>query len=804
MTNHWVDIKNANLIVIMGGNPAEAHPVGFRWVVDAKIHNNAKILVIDPRFTRSAAVADEYMALRAGTDIVFLLGVVNYLLANDRIQHEYVRNYTNADFLVREDFSFQDGLFSGYDAEKGVYDKTSWAYQLDSEGFAKRDPSLSDPRCVLNLLREHVSRYTPDVVENICGTPQDRFKVACEMIAETAAPNKTMSSLYALGWTEHTTGSQNIRAMAIIQLLLGNIGMPGGGVNALRGHTNVQGITDLGIMATALPGYLALPSEKRHPDLSTFLATVTPKLQVRGQINFWGNYPKFFISLLKSFYGDKATPENNFGFDWLPKWDTLNDFLYTTSVMEEGKLNGCICQGVNMIASFPDTNRSVQALSKLKYLVVIDPLDNETSSFWENHGEFNDVNSASIQTEVFRLPSSCFAEEDGSRVNSARWLQWHWKGADIPGEGRGDSQCIAGIMMAVRRLYESEGGTAPDPLLNMSWNYANPEAPTAEAVAREMNGRALADLTDASGNIVVRKGQQLSAFGQLRDDGTTSCGCWIFSGCWTEAGNQMARRDNADPSGLGNTPGWAWAWPLNRRVLYNRASMDPQGNPWDPKRKLLWWNGTAWTGYDVPDFAVTAAPGSAVTPFIMQPDGVGGLFAQGKLAEGPFPEHYEPMETPLGTNPLHPNVVFNPMARIINNHDNFGDSARFPYVATTYRLTEHFHTLTKASKLNAVTQPEAFAEISETLAKKIGVKSGDMIKVSSSRGFVKVKAAVTKRIQKLTVNGREVETVGLPIHWGFKGAAVKGYLTNRLTPSVGDANTQTPEYKAFLVNVEKA
>jgi formate dehydrogenase major subunit len=802
MTNHWVDIKNANLVVVMGGNAAEAHPVGFRWAIEAKIHNNAKIMVIDPRFTRSAAVADEYMPLRSGTDITFLLGVINYLISNDKIQHEYVHNSTNASFLVRDDFTFHDGLFSGYDEQKRTYDKSSWAYQLDEQGFAKRDLSLSHQRCVWNLLREHVSRYTPEVVENICGTSQDRFKVACELIAETAAPDKTMTSLYALGWTEHTVGAQNIRAMAIIQLLLGNIGMPGGGINALRGHTNVQGITDLGIMATALPGYLALPSEK-HTDLRSFLATVTPKPLVQGQVNYWGNYPKFFISLLKSFYGDKANPENDFGFDWLPKWDRLNDFMYTMSAMEDGKLNGCICQGVNLLASFPDSNKSIRALSKLKYFVVIDPIDCETSCFWQNHGEFNDVDPASIQTEVFRLPSSCFAEEEGSLVNSGRWLQWHWKGADVPGEGRDDAECIAGIMMAVRRLYENEGGKAVEPLLNMSWNYVNPEAPSSAVVSKEMNGRALADLTDANGNIVLRKGQQLSSFAQLRDDGTTDSGCWIYAGSWTEAGNQMARRNNADPSGLGNTQGWAWAWPLNRRILYNRASMDPQGNPWDPKRKLLWWTGAAWTGYDVPDFS-TAPPGSAVTPFIMQADGVGGLFAQGKMAEGPFPEHYEPVETPIGTNPLHPNVVFNPVARIMKNDDNFGDPGKYPYVATSYRLTEHFHTLTKSSRLNAITQPEAFAEISETLAKKVGVKSGDMIKISSSRGFVKVRAAVTKRVQMLKVNGQEVETVGLPIHWGFKGATVKGYLTNRLTTAVGDANTQTPEYKAFLVNVEKA
>lgn len=241
MTNHWVDIKNANLIVVMGGNAAEAHPVGFRWAMEAKIHNNAKLIVIDPRFTRTAAVADFYTPIRSGTDIAFLSGVLLYLIDNNQINAEYVKNYTNASLLVREDFTFEDGLFSGYDADKRRYDKRSWNYQLDDQGFAKRDDTLQDPRCVWNLLRTHVSRYTPEVVENLCGTPRADFLKVCEYIAETSAPDKTTSFLYALGWTQHTVGAQNIRTMAMIQLLLGNMGMAGGGVNALRGHSNIQG-----------------------------------------------------------------------------------------------------------------------------------------------------------------------------------------------------------------------------------------------------------------------------------------------------------------------------------------------------------------------------------------------------------------------------------------------------------------------------------------------------------------------------------------------------------------------------------
>lgn len=802
MTNHWVDIKNANLIVVMGGNAAEAHPVGFRWAMEAKIHNNAKIIVIDPRFTRTASVADFYTPIRSGTDIAFLSGVILYLMDNHKINQEYVNAYTNASLLVRPDFGFEDGLFTGYDAEKRKYDKSTWAYQLDENGFAKRDPSLQDPQCVWNLLKQHVSRYTPEVVSNLCGTPKEDFLTVCQLIAETSAKDKTASFLYALGWTQHSIGAQNIRTMAMIQLLLGNMGMAGGGINALRGHSNIQGLTDLGLLSQSLPGYLTLPSEKQ-PDLQTYLTAMTPKPLLEGQVNYWGNYPKFFVSLMKSFYGDKAQPENSWGYDWLPKWDKGYDVLQYFEMMSQGKVNGYLCQGFNPVASFPNKNKVVASLSKLKYLVIIDPLNTETANFWQNHGEFNDVNPADIQTEVFRLPSTCFAEENGSIVNSGRWLQWHWKGADAPGEALGDGEILAGLFSTLRELYANEGGALPEQVLNMSWNYLQPHNPQAEEVAMENNGKALADLRDADGNVIVKKGQQLSSFAQLRDDGSTSSGCWIFAGSWTPEGNQMARRDNADPSGLGNTLGWAWAWPLNRRILYNRASADPAGKPWDPKRKLISWNDGKWTGIDIADYS-TAAPDSGVGPFIMQPEGLGRLFALDKMAEGPFPEHYEPFETPLGTNPLHPNVVSNPAARVFKDDlAAMGSAKEFPFVATTYRLTEHFHYWTKHARLNAIIQPEQFIEIGETLAAKKGIQHGDTVKVSSNRGYIKAKAVVTKRIRTLQVNGQEVDTIGIPIHWGFEGVAKKGFLANTLTPFVGDANTQTPEFKAFLVNVEK-
>ncbi len=803
MTNHWVDIKNANVVMVMGGNAAEAHPVGFRWAMEAKNNNDATLIVVDPRFTRTASVADIYAPIRSGTDITFLSGVLLYLITYNKINAEYVKHYTNASLLVREDFNFEDGLFSGYDEAKRQYDKTSWNYQFDENGFAKRDETLSHPRCVWNLLKAHVSRYTPEVVENICGTPRANFLKVCEALASTSAANRTATFLYALGWTQHTVGAQNIRTMAMIQLLLGNMGMAGGGVNALRGHSNIQGLTDLGLLSTSLPGYLTLPCEK-HTTPESYLAANTPKATLPGQVNYWSNYPKFYVSLMKAFYGDAAQKENGWGFDWLPKWDVAYDVLKYFDMMDRGLVNGYICQGFNPVASFPDKNKVVASLSKLKYLVVIDPLVTETSNFWQNHGEMNDVDPSAIQTEVFRLPSTCFAEEDGSIANSGRWLQWHWKGADAPGEARNDGEILAGLYQRLRELYRTEGGKGVEPLLKMRWDYKQPDKPEAEEIAKENNGYALEDLYDQNGVLLAKKGELLSSFALLRDDGATASACWIYAGSWTAQGNQMANRDNSDPSGLGNTLGWAWAWPLNRRVIYNRASADPQGKPWDPKRVLIEWNGAKWVGNDVPDFN-TSAPGSGAGPFIMQPEGLGRLFALDKLADGPFPEHYEPFETPLGTNPLHPNVVSSPVARLFAaDAKRMGNHKAFPYVGTTYRLTEHFHTWTKHSRLNAIAQPEQFVEISEQLAKAKGIRNGDSVKVSSKRGFIRAKAVVTPRLQTLKVAGREVETIGIPLHWGFEGTARKGYLANTLTPSVGDANSQTPEYKAFLVNIEKA
>ena len=808
MTNHWVDLKNSDLVIVMGGNAAEAHPCGFKWVIEAKKHRHAKLIVVDPRFTRSAAVADFYAPIRAGSDIAFLGGVINYLLANDKIHRDYVKAYTNAAFLIDEGFKFDNGLFAGYNADKRSYDKATWKYQIGPDGFAKVDETLESPHCVFQLMKQHYTRYTPEMVSRITGTPKDAFLKICEMIGGTAVPDKTMTILYALGWTQHSVGSQNIRTMAMIQLLLGNMGMAGGGINALRGHANVQGITDQCLYSEVLPGYLSAPTDA-DKDVATYLEKRTPKPLRPNQMNFPQNFPKWFTSLQKAWYGNAATKDNGWHYDWLPKKDAAYDVLAMFERMHQGKMNGFFCQGFNPLAAVSNKKKIGDALAKLKYLVIIDPLATETSEFWKPHGDFNVVDPTKIATEVFRLPSTCFAEESGTFTNSSRVILWHWKGADGPGEAKNDTDIVAGLFLRVKALYAKEGGKFPDPVLNLTWPYRIADKPSAEELLMEISGKAIGDVLDPKDatKVLARAGEQLPGFALLRDDGSTACGNWIYSGCWSQAGNLTARRDNADPTGLGQSLNWGFAWPANRRILYNRASSDITGKPWDPKRAVIKWLGDKWGGNDVPDMRPDAKPEDMVMPFIMTPEGVARLFAPA-MAEGPFPEHYEPFETPLDKNPLHPDnpqALSNPAARIYKGDmEVFGKAKDFPYVATTYRLVEHFHYWSKHVLINAILQPEQFVEIGEELAKEKAINNGDRVTVRSNRGFIKAVAVVTKRIKALDVDGRKLHTVGIPIHWGFKGVAKPGYLANTLTPFVGDANSQTPEFKAFLVNIEKA
>jgi formate dehydrogenase major subunit len=621
MTNSWTDIKNADVVWIMGGNAAEAHPCGFKWVTEAKAERGARLMVVDPRFNRSAAMADHYSPIRSGTDIAFLSGVINYLLTNDKIQHDYVKNYTNVSFLVKEGFGFEDGLFTGYNETSRSYDKATWQYEMGPDGFVVKDETLSHPRSVYQIMKKHFSIYTPEMVERVTGSPKDKFLKVAEWAASCSTKDRTMTIMYALGWTQHSHGAQNIRCAAMIQLLLGNIGVPGGGINALRGHSNVQGITDIGTLTASLPGYLAMPIES-EPTLESHLTKRQFKPIQANQTSYWQNYRKFYVSFLKSMYGAKATKENDFGYQYMPKLDVAYDVLRMFDLMHQGKTSGLICQGFNPLMSVSHAAKTRAALSKLKFLVSMDPIETDTARFWENHGEFNPSDPAKIQTEVFMLPVTSFLEEEGSFTNSSRCVMWKWPAADPYAESRKDVEILSDLFIRIKKLYEKDGGKGVEPLMAVDWNYKNPHDPSADELAKELNGKALVDLTDAEGKVTRAAGQQLASFGEMRDDGTTDGVQWIYTGFYGPNGNFAQRRDNSDPSGMNVFGSWGFSWPANRRILYNRASADMQGKPWSDAKKYVLWDGKRWGGADVPDFVPTIPPERGTMPFIMNPEGV--------------------------------------------------------------------------------------------------------------------------------------------------------------------------------------
>jgi formate dehydrogenase major subunit len=820
MTNGWVDIKNSDVILAMGGNPAENHPVGFRWFMEARRGRGAKIVAVDPRFTRTAAVADLYAPIRPGTDIAFLLGIIRYAIATGNFHSDYVKIHTSAPYVVNDKYSFQDGLFSGFDDKTHQYVKDSWAYEGDPTkgGAYLLDPTLQHPRSVFQLLRQHVDRYTPETVERICGTPKAQFLKVCEIVTSTGNAQRVGTVTYALGWTQHSTGVQMIRAAAMLQLLLGNVGRPGGGVNAFRGHSNIQGATDTAGTMEILPGYLKTPAGQLQTLADYYTAAVPTTLnkQPWPSMNYWVNYPKFMVSLLKALYGNASTKDNDWGYAWLPKidgnysWMYIYDDMYRGSSMRAGAKEpgpeGFITFGMNPVGLGPNSKKMIAALSKLKWMVVVENAETETATFWKAPSEYGGAPPSQIQTEVFMLPAANFAEKDGTFTNSARWLQWKWKAVDPPGVAKADQEIVSRIFLAVQNLYRKEGGALPEQVLNVSWAYTNPANPDLGEVLKEMSGKALADLKDPKDptKVVKTSGQQLDGFGQLMDDGTTLCGNWLHSGVYTEAGNLGQRRNNADPTGLGMFHNWAFSWPANRRIMYNRASADANGQPWDPTRVGIKWNGEKWVG-DVPDMKPDAPPGT-FGAFIMLPEGVGRLFSA-TLNDGPFPEHYEAVEAPV-ENPLHPRVTSNPTAmKLTSDKDSLGTADKFPIVCTTYRLTEHFHYWTKHQQggvLNEL-QPGFFVEIPEALASEKGIANGGKVKVTSARGSIEGTAMVTRRMPSLNVDGKRVWQIGFPIHWGYAGAkGHTGPLANFLTASVGDPNTWTPEYKAFLVTLEKA
>ena len=886
MTNGWIDIKNTDMMLIMGGNPAENHPCGFKWAMEAKRHRNAKIISVDPRFTRTSSTADLFVQIRAGTDIAFLGGLIRYAIENNRYAKEYLINYTNAAFIVKEGFKLpEDGLYSGFDATAGTYDKTTWNYQeggdfsgkTDAAGSAGHstagasggasagagagaaggngsggqaggagaaaatghapapetgkaapappllppnvayDLTLQHPRCVFQLMKQQYSRYTPEMVERITGIPKEQYLKAIDLftsVRKDGDMKKVATIIYAVGWTQHTFGTQIIRTAAMIQLLLGNVGRAGGGVNALRGHSNIQGATDMAGLFDSLPGYLKAPVPT-DADLASYLKRTTPtasKPQPWDSFNYYSNTPKFFVSLMKGFYGDAATKENGFGFDYLPKAGKDCSWTHIWEDMYDGKVKGMFAFGMNGVMIGPDTNKNINALKKADWLVVGEIYEDETSDFWRAPGITKDEQKT-INTTVYRLPCAGFAEKDGSMTNSARWVTWKYAAVPPPGEARLDQDIVADIFLRVRDLYRKEGGKFPDPILNLSWAYADAAHPPLTQVAMEVNGRALADLKDdKTGQVVLKAGQQLPGFAMLKDDGSTMCGNWIYSGSWTEAGSQIQRRGTEDPSNMGVFPNWSWSWPANRRVLYNRASCNVDGKPWDPERKQVWWNEAAgkWVGNDVPDFKADSHPKEHLGPFIMNPEGVGRLFAPiGVLAEGPFPEHYEPIESPT-KNLFHPAQSNNPLVKKFKSpYDKFGDPAEYSIVCTTYRLTEQYHYWTKNNPMNVQLIPEPFVEISVELAEEKGIRGTDMIHVISARGTYTAKAFVTRRLKPMMIDGKKVHQIGLPIHQGFRGIqedAGRDARTpaNLLTPAVTDPNAHTPESKGFLVKVEKA
>jgi len=818
MTNGWIDIKNTDMMLIMGGNPAENHPCGFKWPIEAKRQRNAKMIVVDPRFTRTAATADLFVQIRAGSDIAFLGGLIRYAIENNRFAKEYLLHFTNAAFLIQDGFKGpEEGVFSGFDANTKTYDRSSWNYDHVGQGTdLPIDAALENPRSVFQLMKHHYSRYTPEMVERITGIPQAQFLKAADLftsIRKDGDTKKVGTILYAVGFTQHGSATQTIRTAAILQLLLGNVGRAGGGVNALRGHSNIQGATDMAGVFDILPGYLKMPNPA-DTDFKAYIDRITPKTAKPAQwesFNYWSNTPKFAVSFLKAMYGDAAKKENDWAFHYLPKIDRNYSWTQIWDDMYNGHVKGLMAFGMNGVAIGPNAQKNIDALKKADWLVVCEIYPDETSGFWQSPG-ITPEQMKQIQTAVYRLPGAGFAEKDGTFVNSARWLQWKSAALPVPGMAKLDQEILARIFLKVRELYQKEGGKFPDPILNATWAYTDPHNPSLSEIAREINGRAIADVTDAKLNQTIKAGQQLPSFAWLRDDGSTLSGNWLYCGSWTEAGAQMQRRGTEDPSGLGIYPNWGWSWPANRRVLYNRASCDADGKPWDPDRRQVWWNEgqQRWAGLDVPDFKIDSPPKEHMGPFIMNNEGVGRLFVPPPgLADGPFPEHYEPAESPI-VNPLHPGQSTNPIAKQFHSAlDKLGTVGEgYNIVCTTYRLTEHYHYWTKNNPMNVQLMPEPFVELPAELADDLGLHGGEKIKVTSARGHYVAKAMVTRRIKPMTIDGKKVYQIGIPIHWGYRGIAEDEGKTallpaNMLSPAVTDPNAFTPEFKGFLVKVEK-
>jgi formate dehydrogenase major subunit len=816
----------------MGSNMAENHPVGFQWVIEAR-ELGAKVIHVDPRFSRTSAMANIWAPLRAGSDILFLGGLIHYVLENEKDFREYVIHYTNASIILPEEFKDTEdlgGIFSGWDANNRNYDASTWLYGACVEGGrvatksagphsghckegggatadlgdCESDPTLSHPRCVYQVLKRHYARYTPELVEQFCGVPRERFLKIAETFCSASGPEKTGAICYALGWTQQSKGPQIIRAAAILQLLLGNIGRPGGGILALRGHASIQGSTDIPTLYDILPGYLPMPNlGLDSKNLADYVATH------RDPTGWWWNFDKYIVSLLKAYYGDGAKKENDWGFNWLPRVTGDHSHQGYFLEMMDGKVEGLFVMGQNPAVAAPNSRLERKALSKLKWLVVRDMVELETASFWYDSPEVErgELRPEEIATEVFLLPAAGHAEKDGTFTNTQRLLQWHQKAVDPPGDARSETW----FMYHLGRRLKEKAKQDPRPrnagLRALTWEYSlegTMREPKVEEVLQEINGYTVADNTLVAG------------FTELKADGSTACGCWIYTGVFPRLGENRANQRNSQDL-LGH--GWGFAWPSDRRVLYNRASARPDGQPWSERKKLVWWDeqNKEWTGLDVPDFTRTKAPNyqppkdaqgdealAGDKPFILHPDGTGWIFAPKGLADGPLPTHYEGLEAPV-CNPLYPNQQSNPAEMREDRPDNrFASSPddRFPYVMSTYRLTEH-HTSGAMSRMLphlAELQPEFFCEISPELASERGIENGGWVTVMTARGIVEARALVTRRMRPLLIDGKMVHQVGVPYHWGSRGL-VKGDSANDLVAISEEPNVRIMEAKGILCDV---
>ena len=792
----------------MGSNMAENHPVGFRWPMKAK-ERGATLIHVDPRFTRTSACADLYVPIRSGSDIAFLGGLINYVLTHDRWFKEYVLAYTNASTIIADgyvDAEDNGGIFSGYDAKEQKYDPATWAYAGPPQ--EARDETLQHPRCVFQILKHHYARYTPELVEHVCGTPRELFLQVAEILAKNSGRERTAAICYAVGWTQQSYGPQIIRAAGILQLLLGNMGRPGGGIMALRGHASIQGSTDVPTLFDLLPGYLPHPSALKGDDT---LEQYMRESAVRG--GYWSNLPKFMVSLLKAWYGKAALKENEYGYQWIPRLTGDHSHVTTTTEMADGKVKGFVIFGQNPASGSPHARFQRKALKELDWLVAIDLYETETAAFWYAAPEA--WNPADIKTEVFLLPTAAPAEKDGTFTNTQRLLQFHDKAVDPPGDARSDLWFVYHLGRRLKELYRGSRKTTDQGLLKLTWDYL-PERPDPRWRIRDepSDDRVLMEIN----GYTVRDGKQIPEFTALKDDGSTACGVWIYSGVFPAEGQNMARRRSKGDGWI--SPEWGFAWPGNRRMLYNRASADPQGRPWSERKKYVWWDASQrkWTGYDRPDFPETKAPDtpgkadgvgvdthSGSDPFTLKADGRAWLFAPSGLKDGPLPTHYEPLESPI-KNPVYTRQD-SPVAKRFPRKDNPisapGDP-KFPYVATTYRVTEQYTSgsMSRWSPWLAELMPEMFAEISRELAAEKGIKNRDWIVVSSARGEIECRALVTRRLRPFRFNGGVIHEVGLPYHWGYKGL-VKGAMANDLVPLSEEPNVYIQEDKAFTCNIRK-